>query len=405
MDASEFNLVGGTVVPGRIYLSTQKGRLYAIGSQESKTAQSDTIKASGEFIFGSQNTGPDTGDYSTLLQDETGFSGMFTVSNEGILYVSSENKILYALNLATNTYKTFTLQERSEGSPVLSEDGFIYIVSRTGGLTKLTQKGEIIWHFQSPVGNITFNSPSIGPDGTIYYVVQHGSTGFMQAVSPEGKDLWATQLNTGKYFVAPQVTPDGLYIFIQNDIVSIGKEELLDIEIDENIMQFIVGEDNKTYYVSAQSIVQVQVTPMGLIPLEKAAFAEGDSNASNYGIRDAGSTEQGFIWMAEWSGISLFEPDGKAVGLLRATRLITIDREGTIYILSGTGGIRGFPVIGVADLDTLEISWGESIDVDLGHYWITDTKGTLINGKLYLFFPGGSIVVVGDGSLEPATPE
>ncbi|RJO60255.1 hypothetical protein C4544_05800 [candidate division WS5 bacterium] len=103
-----------------------------------------------------------------------------------------------------------------ENSPVIGADGTIYIADHTCNLYAIDPSGKEKWHFDAgePVTSKEWGgfscfqgSPSVAPDGTIYIVPM---TGYLFAVSPEGKEKWRYPVfNFKNNWTSPAIGSDG----------------------------------------------------------------------------------------------------------------------------------------------------------------------------------------------------
>ncbi len=94
--------------------------------------------------------------------------------------------------------------ERS--SPVVAEDGTIYVGSFNGSmLHAVTPAGQLKWAY--PVGS-TYSTPALDADGTIYIGGDDGRRDLLYAVRPNGTLLW-TLTGDGYLHGAPAIAADG----------------------------------------------------------------------------------------------------------------------------------------------------------------------------------------------------
>lgn len=93
-----------------------------------------------------------------------------------------------------------------DSSPVIGENGTIYVGSRDGNIYAVADNGTISWSFETGA-NIT-STPAIADDGTIYV----GSMdGYLYALSPEGEERWRKEI--GPTHSSPVIGDDGtIYI-------------------------------------------------------------------------------------------------------------------------------------------------------------------------------------------------
>ena len=95
-----------------------------------------------------------------------------------------------------------------DSTPAVSENGTIYVTTRSDGLIALSSGGAELWRFDD--GSYIYSaSPVIGPDGTIYF----GNDGSkLYAINPDGTQKWVLDV-AGDIISAPALSSDGvLYV-------------------------------------------------------------------------------------------------------------------------------------------------------------------------------------------------
>jgi outer membrane protein assembly factor BamB len=174
-------------------------------------------------------TADSQGEYRLTIVDSTWqISGgdSFTTSPtswaDGTVYIGGEDNSLYAVSPSGSTKWIASAESGFDSSSVaIASDGTVYAGSIDGYLYALNPSGTVKWKFAiaSPYGsgaagsgNSIGSSPSIGPDGTIYF---HGSDGNLYAVSPGGVQKWTFAV-PGDSYAAPTIGADGT-IFIGTD--------------------------------------------------------------------------------------------------------------------------------------------------------------------------------------------
>ncbi|WP_321423190.1 PQQ-binding-like beta-propeller repeat protein [uncultured Methanobacterium sp.] len=152
--------------------------------------------------------------------------GSPTLGNDGTIYVSNwMNSTTYAINPNGTLIWKYTTGDYNFGSsPVIGSDGTIYITvttETTGTLYAISSSGVVKWKYS--MGLLWGNSPVIGVDGTIYVVDYDG---IMYAINPNGTLKWSYRLiktgtnNRPIYYVnmrfdTPSIGPDGT-IYVAN---------------------------------------------------------------------------------------------------------------------------------------------------------------------------------------------
>jgi len=97
-----------------------------------------------------------------------------------------------------------------DGSPSIGPDGAIYFGSTDGYLYAVYPNGTLKWKFKSEnfIGGIG-DHPAIADDGTIYFGTSFGS--WIQAVNPDGTAKWAYQ--TSRIHTSITIGPDGMLYY------------------------------------------------------------------------------------------------------------------------------------------------------------------------------------------------
>ncbi|MBK5107183.1 MAG: PQQ-binding-like beta-propeller repeat protein [Anaerolineales bacterium] len=229
--------------------------------------------------------------------DEGGYTGGPALSNDqSHFFIASSSGNAYALDLDGQILWQIELLSGGVGSPAVSQDGDIYFSNDTGGLSKFSPLGELIWNFQSNAGERSHSGPAIGPNGNIFYTVGNASKGFVQAVSPDGEDLWATEAKTRLFFEIPIPSSDGKYVFLKDDIFSQEKGEYIDLDYELEVIRYFSGENGQNYLVAGQKIIQWEQADSSIQMID---IYEWDSSnisnvitAGNVGVDETGTSWQ-----------------------------------------------------------------------------------------------------------------
>jgi outer membrane protein assembly factor BamB/PKD repeat protein len=138
------------------------------------------------------------------------------VDKDGTIYVGARDNRLWALN-PDGSVKFFILLG-SEGdirsSPSIGPDGTVYFAfAYSGTVTALNPDGHttaerIKWQYT--VSSPIVSSPALAADGTIYIASKNG---VLHALKPDGTYLWGARLGANLTFSSPAVAADGtIYI-------------------------------------------------------------------------------------------------------------------------------------------------------------------------------------------------
>jgi fibronectin type 3 domain-containing protein len=128
------------------------------------------------------------------------------IGDDGTVYISSTDGNLYAISKG-GELKWKKYIGAMEESPVIGNGGLLYIVSQQGVLTALDIDGNTKWQYTilNQYQPAVFTQPVIGKDGSIYIAANYK----LYAISSSGTLKWT--LNTGDYavFNSPAIGLDG----------------------------------------------------------------------------------------------------------------------------------------------------------------------------------------------------
>jgi peptide/nickel transport system permease protein len=198
-----------------------------------------------------------------------GFGGGLTVTpvppfitTDDLLIVVSSDKV-YGLNPDESLRWEAPLQDPPfsfpAGGPV---EGVFYQIDTLGTLYAFSVSEGLLWKHDPEEGlKGASPAPVFGPQGNIYYTITNGTKGMVEALSPEGDFLWRAELKTFNFFRPIQISPDGNWLAVDDDVVYTQTGNLQDIEsqLEFQIDQFITGEDGKTYLRSGNTIIQWEI--------------------------------------------------------------------------------------------------------------------------------------------------
>jgi ABC-type dipeptide/oligopeptide/nickel transport system permease subunit len=348
---------GGLRLDRKLYVATRGGMLFAIGKQKEApiTANDSTPSPKGRTSAADQ-----TGLVWDYKFDSDIRMGPFGPDLNKELYILTEQDALYRLNmdgdleekftLPTGLYQTETNSQHSYIWPMVAQDGSIFIVSEQNTVILYGPEGEILWEeplssdpqgyawdrasgslyltdeeaglykfshaglvwkFKSAAAPYSASSPVTGPDGTVYYVVTNRGKGFVQAVSSQGKQIWATEAKTGYFYNTPQVSPDGGLVFLKDDVFEALSGNLLQLDIPFRIDEFIIGEDGHLYLRSDNNVIQWRYGEKGFEILQTASWNANQASASH--VFGAYVDENSVIWLFYRDLIAWLKPDGTVI--------------------------------------------------------------------------------------------
>ena len=155
--------------------------------------------------------GPANGDILWSYTISRTTYGSPTLGADGTIYIGSaaSPSSLYALH-PNGTLKWRWDSGSScwiESSPAIGPSGDLYFHHNCLGLVALNSNGQQQW-IRSGLGE-AFNSPSVGPDGTIYI----GDTSGFYATNPDGTHRWQVSVSNWMYQASSAISADGSTIY------------------------------------------------------------------------------------------------------------------------------------------------------------------------------------------------
>jgi outer membrane protein assembly factor BamB len=139
------------------------------------------------------------------------------IGKDGIIYIISEDRYLYALNNQGRQLWRCDLHERVSDCFCLGYDGSIYVGLKKGKILAINPKGKIIWEYD--IHETLSYSPALHSDGTLFFIGQEGK---LIALSHTGIPRFQIKLNL-KPSANPATDSDGtLYLPLrQNQIIAL----------------------------------------------------------------------------------------------------------------------------------------------------------------------------------------
>jgi peptide/nickel transport system permease protein len=324
-----FELAGGALAPGRLYVAATDGFLHAIGAARAPvtatpapstslapTGTAQPEATAGEVGEGTEAAGEDDHDHvlppphtvitERILLDPSGFVGGPAVSPAGAVFIAGFDGLLHAVTGEGEPLWEATLPAKAAGTPLLSGE-HLYVLDRAG-LNSFTPGGEQVWRFEHEAGT-AIAGPVAGPDGTLYYTLQTGSKGAIQAVSPDGIGLWITQVSTFSFYRPPLVTPNGQLVLFKNEAFSTIDGSPVDLNLEFEPDELIVGADGQVYLLLGETFVRWSLVG------NKAVLAE-ERVVSSFGNPVYGGTlPDGTVWLVYRSIVAWYTPVGELIRL------------------------------------------------------------------------------------------
>ncbi len=256
--------------------------------------------------------------------------GVVTVVSAGLMYgIGQDGTRLWEESIDYTLY----------GHPAASPDGLsLYVASTQGDLYRYDVQTGLAWKFET---NLTgASTPTIASDGTVYYTVTNNTVGFVQAVSPEGAELWRTSGDSSYFYDRLRVSASGEYVFMDDDVFDADTGQLLDVGFDVDVTEFIAGEDGLDYLRSLHVLMQWEVGPEGVEIVQAANW--NHDNFPNWGPAYARVGPDHTIWMyyvQETQTIVHMTPDGTLLATLRlpyTMSIVNFDLANSIIVLCGS---------------------------------------------------------------------
>jgi chitodextrinase len=132
------------------------------------------------------------------------------IGNNGIIYIGSYDYNLYAFYPNGTLKWKFLIGYEIVRTPALDINGIIYVGANSGYLYAIYENGTLKW--KTYLSTI-HSSISISPDGTIYC----GSSGYLYALYPNGSIKWKFDTNGGAVSSSPAIDSNGTLFFGSND--------------------------------------------------------------------------------------------------------------------------------------------------------------------------------------------
>ncbi|MDF1513003.1 MAG: PQQ-binding-like beta-propeller repeat protein [Anaerolineae bacterium] len=167
-------IAGAALAPGRLYVATGDGLLYAIGQELSGSdgAAGDT-----------EVPPPAVADPGPAWSSPTPLGNHLWSMPGGDSWRT--NWTGAAGPRAATVQWTYDIPQGLNGAPVIDKDGQLYVCTQGAELIALTPQGKVTWRASTPAGLI--GSPALGAGGTIYATDE---AGFLNAFDNTGNLSW-----------------------------------------------------------------------------------------------------------------------------------------------------------------------------------------------------------------------
>lgn len=165
------------------------------------------------FHYDNQRTGltavagPETPDVFWTFKAKSSLTASPVIGEDGSIYVASTDGVLYALAPDGQTKWTYTAQESIYGTPAIGLEGAIYFADLAGRYYAVGADGALKWVYPVPTGNDRriLGAPLVMPDGLSFF--GSWNNGFY-CIGPDGTMRWQAKVN-GLVSSAPAADGEG----------------------------------------------------------------------------------------------------------------------------------------------------------------------------------------------------
>ena len=393
-------VLGGALVPGRLYVATRDGFLYAVGEGEPPSLAT-AGQAEGPQRTGPSGTlldlvqepiGPSEPVSQLFFQDRAGFSGGPAVGQDGVLYLASGGGSLYALEPSGDIGWQAKLPASAVGGPVLNQAGTVFVADQEGGLSAYSKEGELLWQVEPQSGLKGIAGPAVGPGGNIYYTVGTSSRGSIRAVSPEGEPLWLAEVKSELFYASPEASPEGDMVFFRNEVYDAEDGSRLEFNLEFDVDRYFSGNDGRTYLLAGGTVVEWHQTEQGIEVVEERVLSP-EGRPINVGV-----TEKGLVWLLYAKGVFWYARHGEALGTVLLndtylTHVVGVDRDFTVYACGRRPQrlFEGKPTCFALSPGSVGPSWA----VKLGDQPEKFNGGALVPGRVYISTEEGRLYLIG----------
>ena len=334
--------------------------------------------------------------------DEAGFKGGPVLApGEDQFFIASAGGTFYAFNFEGEMQWQTEMPAGAIGAPALSADGTLYISDNDGGLAAAAPGDGLIWHFQSEAGSQGVAAPVLARDGRAFYTVISGSKGFVQAVSPQGEGLWATQAETPSFYEAPRVSADERFVFLKNDVFDAQTGDLLKFESDLKILRYFPGQDGRDYLLAGNNVINWQLNGNTVEVVDIAEWGTGSRSEavapSQVGVRQDGTAWLFYTTPGGNSSIVWVTLEDEFVGNNRLApsrgQMIAMRDDLTAYICGGKSFNEEFTHCGAVTPDGHDPLW----ELQLGNHGPVQ-GGFWKDGKLILSTLDGTLFAIDEAT-------
>jgi len=286
-----------------------------------------------------------------VFQDSGSGGGDFllpAIMGDGSVLVVSDEKV-YALDPDGNPELPFRprwefLMDRppysfpTEDTPrglwfLIDDRGTLYAFSPTDGLR---------WTHDLAEGlRAASDWPVFGPNGEIYYTITNRTEGMIEALNPDGSPLWRVDLTTLSFYKPLDITPDGNWLMVDDNLIHTPSSRLLETDsLEFEVDEFAMGYDGKQYLMAGSSVMEwetsVDAEADGLRIVNQVAVAFPE-NRQRGAVPQLSVSKDGIYWIRLFAGFGRLQTnmwvnaEGEILGIVNVDteeeRIIEMDEE------------------------------------------------------------------------------
>ena len=271
---------------GSSYLLTEEDVVYVLDP----AGELQQILTLPEPIFVLQQTGFGGGPFQTPFPP--------IIAPDGSIVVASDTR-LYAVGLDGEIAWEIPLDDVPHSPPLIGPDGETYYqLDRQASLYAFTPQDGLVWKHEVEDGlKPAYFFPVFSSTGEIYYSITNGTRGQIEALNPDGTPRWRTAVTTFSFYRPIQITPDGAWISLDDNVIRASDGELIELaETEFRIDQFIMGADGRTYLLSGATVMEWNLVAGGRLSIQQQVTASVPSNVSTGTPPVMGVSEDGMVW-------------------------------------------------------------------------------------------------------------
>lgn len=248
-----------------------------------------------------------------FLQPEPGRDGYFPpfIMQDGTIIIVGQENLIYALNPKGDVAWEHSLDAGPYRWSRAADE--VFITDSQAGLYVFDSQG-LKWKFRSDAGQRSASGAVKAPDGRVYYTVTPSSKGVVQAVSPDGKGLWATEVKTGSFYHTPQVSSAGDKVFLRDDVIDAETGQLLVMNTPLQVDEYVIGEDGKLYLRSGHTVIEWQYGQDGFEIVNTISWNHSQFSGQPFSTWVSAG---GLVGMSYRGAQVWVNPDGEVIAVIR----------------------------------------------------------------------------------------